>query len=79
MLVAHMTQRCVVRAVLRIARLGVLTFFAQRTSQIRGDCPKTVLNAIDVTYVRNVLSVIQAKIWPKKHYIRPKRGNRLKR
>jgi hypothetical protein len=36
-----------------------------------GDCPKTALNAINVTYVRNVLSVIQAKIWPKKHFIQP--------
>jgi hypothetical protein len=44
-----------------------------------GDCPKTFLNAINVTYVRNVLSVIQAKIWPKKHVIRPKRGNQQKR
>jgi hypothetical protein len=35
----------------------------------KGDCPKTVLNAINVTYERNVLSVIQAKIWPKKHVI----------
>jgi hypothetical protein len=40
-----------------------------------GDCP----NARNVTYARNVLSVIQAKIWPKKHVIRPKRGNRQKR
>jgi hypothetical protein len=44
-----------------------------------GDCPKTVLNTINVTYVRNVLSVIQAKIWPKKRFIRPIRGNRQKR
>jgi hypothetical protein len=27
-----------------------------------GDCPKTVLNAINVTYIRNVLSVIQENL-----------------
>jgi hypothetical protein len=26
-----------------------------------GDCPKTVLNTINITYIRNVLTVIQAK------------------
>jgi hypothetical protein len=32
---------------------------------LQPESPKTVLNDINVTNVRNFLSVIQAKIWPK--------------
>jgi hypothetical protein len=50
-----------------------------------GGYPKTVLTAINIAHVRNVLSIIQAKIWPEKHVIHPnvvinrKRVRRLSR
>jgi hypothetical protein len=41
------------------------SLLAERTATL-GDCPKTILNAQNETYVKNVVSVIQAKVWPKK-------------